>query len=132
MGCMADTRKWAKRVAAWKASGLTSEAFCRGKSFSAGGLRYWAHKLRGQQSETTRKPVVRIGRVLRRPVAVEVAQTPALGRAAESPVTPASTAERPAAIVVELGSARVAVRPGVDRDTLAAVIEVLGTRGGPQ
>jgi hypothetical protein len=37
--------KWAERVAGWRGSGQTAPAFCKGKDFSAGGLRYWASKL---------------------------------------------------------------------------------------
>ena len=40
--------------------------------------------------------------------------------------TPASNTT----LVVELGSARVAVLPGFDRATLAAVLEILATREG--
>jgi hypothetical protein len=37
---------WAERVTAWQASGLPSRDFCKGRPFSAGGLRYWASRLR--------------------------------------------------------------------------------------
>ena len=35
--------KWAARVAAWRASGLTSSEFCRNKSYKPGSLHMWAH-----------------------------------------------------------------------------------------
>jgi len=107
---------WAERIADWKASGLTSEAYCEGKPFTAGGLRHWAYLLR---QVTPRKPValaeVRVARVVPVP-------RPA----------PAVTALPPApdALFVEVGDARIAVRPGFDRATLAAVVEVLAARGG--
>lgn len=119
---MGNATKWARRVAAWKTSGLTSEAFCKGKAFTAGGLRYWAHQLRQKPRAATPKPVIRIGRVLRRRAAVEAAPTLV--------VPPGADARAAAAIVVELGAARVVVRPGFDQPTLAAVVEVLGARGG--
>jgi transposase len=102
---MADEATWAKRVAEWKASGLTSPAFCAGKDFTPGGLRHMAHRL-----GVGRRPrPVRIAKVVR-------LESP---RRAEQPSASAS------AVVVELGAARVVVRPGVDRGTLAMVVDVL-------
>src|SRR5690348_10780972 len=102
---MADEATWARRVAEWKASGLTSPAFCAGKDFTPGGLRHMAHRLG----------------VGRRPRRVRIAKVVPLksARPAEQPSAPASP------VVVELGAARVVVRPGVDRGTLAAVVDVL-------
>jgi hypothetical protein len=45
-------------------------------------------------------------------------------RPAEQPSAPASP------VVVELGAARVVVRPGVDRATLATVVDVLASAPG--
>jgi len=117
---MANAATWARRVAAWKGSGLTSEAFCKGKPFTAGGLRYWAHKIRQERPGKTDQPVIRIGRVLRRPGPVDAASKPAQP----------SVNEKVEAIVVEVGAVRVAVRPGFDRPTLAAVLDLLTTGGG--
>jgi hypothetical protein len=116
---MANATKWERRVAAWKASGLSSEVFCKGKPFTAGGLRHWAHRLRQKPGDTTRRPVIRIGRVVRRATL-----------AARPPMVSPGGEETLSAIVVELGAARVAVRPGFDQATLAAVLEVLWARGG--
>ena len=63
--------------------------------------------------------MIRIGRVLRRPAPVE----------ASKPAQP-SIDEKAEAIVVEVGATRVAVRPGFDRPTLAAVLDLLTSRGG--
>jgi hypothetical protein len=115
---MASAETWARRVAAWKASGRSSEAFCKGKAFTAGGLRHWAYRLRCEGRDEP-EPVIRIGRVLRRPAPAEAAK----------PAQP-SIDEKAEAIVVELGAARVAVRPGFDRLTLAAVLDLLASRGG--
>lgn len=96
---------WAERVAEWKASGLSSPQFCEGKDFTAGGLRHWAHRLK----HGGRPPAkVRVAKVVRLPAA------------------PAATAT--AELVVEIGAARIVVRPGFDRATLAAVIEALAAR----
>jgi hypothetical protein len=108
---MADHETWAKRVAEWKASGLTSTAFCEGKDFTPGGLRHMAHRLGGERQQ--RRAPVRIARVVRLPRA-----------GASSPIEPAPAPDAPA-IVVELGGARVTVRVGVDRTTLATVVDVL-------
>ena len=42
------------------------------------------------------------------------------------------SADATATIVVEVGGARVLVRAGFDLATLAAVVDVLGARGGAQ
>lgn len=107
---------WAERIADWKASGLTSVAYCEGKPFTAGGLRHWAYLLR---QVTPRKPValaeVRIAKVVPR----------------TAPAGEAMPSRSHEALVVEVGGARIAVRPGFDRATLAAVVEVLSSRGRP-
>jgi hypothetical protein len=72
-----------------------------------------AHRLGGGRQES--QPSVRIARVVR----LRGAREPS--RVDPAPALPA--------IVVELGAARVTVRPGVDRATLAAVLEVLTAVG---
>jgi hypothetical protein len=100
-------------VAEWKASGLSSPAFCAGKEFTAGGLRHWAYRL--QHGAPQRKPRVRIARVVR--------TRPTGGRLA-------AVADAASEVMVEVGGARIAVRPGFDRDTVAALVEVLAARSG--
>ncbi len=117
----ADTAKWRRRVQEWRASGLSSTAFSEGEPFSAGGLRHWAHRLRQQQAAKAARPV-RIARVVSVPAA-PLAET-------REPAPGVAVAAAEAALVVEVGAARVAVRPGFDRVTLAAVLEVLASRGG--
>ena len=110
---MPDQEKWVRRVSEWRSSGLTSTAYCEGKPFTAGGLRYWAHRLsRGQQAG---QASVRMARVVR----VPSSRSPSR----ESPVL----AVGPEALFVDLGAVRVAVRPGFDRETLSAVLEVLAS-----
>ena len=96
----------------WKASGLTSPEYCKGKPFTAGGLRHWAYRLssgrRGRDKGT-----VRVARVVR------VASFRHRWR--DEHESPAGVE----AVVVALGEARVVVRPGFDRATLAAVLEVV-------
>jgi len=49
---------------------------------------------------------------------------------APRPSTMASTPALDSTLVIELGATRVSVRPGFDRPTLAAVLDVLASRGG--
>ncbi len=124
---MPDRAKWEERVAAWKASGLGSPEFCKGRGFSASGLRYWASRLRREGSAPMVKApqAIRLGRVLRR-----------LGPAPEAAVgTPESVLASPLAraatpLLVECGGLRVVVLPGFDRGTLAAVLDVVAARAG--
>ena len=120
--------KWAARVAAWRASGQTAPAFCAGKDFKPGGLRYWASQLRkGKDAAPTKDE-----RVARGP---QAAPLPAAAKEA-APLEPVRLARvvraappTPApetAIVIEVGAARLAVRRGFDREVLRAVVEVLG------
>lgn len=110
---MADRKTWARRVADWRASGKTSEEFCEDREFTAGGLRNAAHLVEGGRRRR-KAASVRVARVLRVPAAA----APSPLRAIEEPV------------VVEFGGARVAVRALFDRATLAAVLDVLASRGG--
>ena len=112
-----NEQQWAERVAAWRASGLTSTAYSAGREFSAGGLRHWAYllKKRGAKAAVGTAPVVRLVQV--KPA---VALTP--GTAAPSAGAP---------LMIELGAARIAVPAGVDVPMLRTVIELrAGTNGG--
>jgi hypothetical protein len=92
---------WAARVAAWRSSGQTAPAFCAGKEFSAGGLRYWSSRLGREPGED-----VRMARVV---------------RALPMPEPPTASP-----IAIEVGGARVAVQRGFDPEVLRAVLAVLG------
>jgi hypothetical protein len=106
---MADRETWARRVAEWKASGLSSPAFCVGKDFTPGGLRHAAHWL---SHAAGGKPRVRVARVVR----------VGARRGAER----SGAAQGGSDLVVEVGRARIAVRRGFDPATLATVLELLG------
>jgi hypothetical protein len=45
LAAMADRATWAKRVDAWRASGLTAAVFAERGGFSEKTLRYWAWRL---------------------------------------------------------------------------------------
>lgn len=98
---MATTKeKWARRVAAWEASGLASEEFAKGRGFTGSGLRHWKHRL-------TRAPEVRLARV---------------------EVIPAARVERETPVVIRAGNVVFEVQRGFSRETLAAVLDVLEGR----
>lgn len=115
---MTDREVWAERVAEWKASGLSSPAYCAGKDFTPGGLRYWAHRLAHGDGA---RPRVRLAKVV--PVR----------RRQRQEARPAPLGVAPDLVVVEVGGARIAVRAGFDRATLAMVLDELlaaATRSG--
>jgi transposase len=93
---MADARTWTKRVAEWRSSGQTADAFSAGRGFAPGTLRWWASRL-----ERRKAGFIRVVR--------DIAPTP----------------ERDAAIEIEIGGVRVLVRAGFDRDALAKVLDVV-------
>jgi len=112
---MADQETWASRVQEWKASGLTSASYCEGKPFTAGGLRHWAYRLgRGRSSGGE---AIRLAKVVRIPSP----KTRVVAEAMEG-------GEQPA-LVLAIGAVRIEVRRGFDRDTLAAVLELLASTG---
>jgi hypothetical protein len=119
------TAVWSERVSEWRASGKSSTSFCKGKSFTAGGLRYWASRLKGAPpGQLSSKPEVRLARVLRTSAPVRDEER------ARVPLAAASAIASEPTLVVEVHGARVSVRPGFDRSTLAAVLDVLATQGG--
>ena len=109
-------------MAEWRASGLTSTAFCAGRDFTPGGLRNAAHHVEQGARRGAKSRSVRVARVLRKPsAAMELATV------TEVTLTPPAPSE--AAVVVEIGAARMRVARGFDRETFAAVVAVLDARG---
>jgi hypothetical protein len=102
---------WKKRVASWRASGETAEAFSAGRGWSARTLRWWSSRL-GREAPS---PVVRLAQLVR----------------------PRSSGGRDGgagAIVVEALDARVriTIEPGADRETVGTVLGLLALRQGEQ
>jgi hypothetical protein len=128
---MADIELWRKRVSDWRGSGLTSVAFVQEKPFSAGGLRHWAFLLRqvekAEEAARATKPGVRLGRVVRGAPPTAAEEGPRDGAPGAVVAAPAVI---PEPVVVECGALRVAVRPGVDRKTLATVLELMAAQAG--
>jgi len=113
MRAHAGAETWAQRVAEWKASGLTSKAYCEGKPFTPGGLRHWAYRLgAGRSPEAAPASPVRIAKVVRIPRAKALPEADERGC-----VVPE--------LILEVGPVRIEVRTGFDRATLAAVLDVL-------
>jgi hypothetical protein len=108
---MADAAMWGRRVAEWRASGLTSLAFSAGREFTAGGLRHWAYRLGKTRKQARSAPAVRMARVVR------------------VPSSPATVPAPDVPIIVEVGGVRVSLRAGFDRATLGAVLDLLASRG---
>jgi transposase len=103
---MADTRSmWRQRVAGWRGSGLTADAYSRRHGFAASSLRWWSSKL--AREEPAKSPV-RFAQLVRSPTATGEAG----GRGS---------------IVIEVLDARVRLTadPGADRETVAHVIELV-------
>jgi len=125
---MANTTLWKKRVEAWRASGLTSTAFCADKGFTAGGLRHWAHRIKKMEGDSPTPPTepVRLVRVVR------VSSPPRAARrrpsSARPAAAPAAGAAREPALTLEVEGGRIGVAPGFDPKTLGAVLDVLSRR----
>ncbi len=105
---MTKREEWVARVREWKASGETSAAFAEGKPYTGSGLRYWASRLAREAAGGGTR--VRVARVVR------------VGR-------PRRAAAPDPSVVVEVGAARITVRPGFDEATLAAVLAALVAGG---
>jgi hypothetical protein len=112
---MANTETWRRRIAEWRSSGQTAEAFSSGKGYAAGTLFWWSSRL-GRASPTavsdTRgaRSGVRLARVVR-----HQATTVSTREAALSGVS--------GEVVVELGAMRIIVSNGADAATVGAVLE---------
>ena len=118
---MDTEKKWARRVAAWQSSGMTSAEYCAGRrQFTAGGLRYWAHRLRrgggAAMPNQDGAPALRLVRLERVPARVAV--PPVAETLSSSP------------LIIELGGARVTVPAGVDGATLRTVLDALAAERG--
>jgi len=118
---MASRAQWAKRVADWRRSGLTSEGFCAGKGFTAGGLRNAAHVLEREGARSRQALAVPMARVVRASLPAALASAPP-----RAPVASSGDVE----LMVEVPGARVSVRRGCDRATLTTVLQALAQVGG--
>jgi len=102
---MSDTvETWKKRVASWRASGQTAEAFSEGRPWSPKTLRWWSSRLGREHARTP--PVIRVAQLVR-----------------------SAPAER-GAVVVEVLDARVriTVEAGAPAESVSAVLAILVPR----
>jgi hypothetical protein len=107
---MAKASEWASRVASWRASGLTSSEFSKGRGYSHKSLLWWSCQLRRKPVSTSGKSGgVRLARVIR-----------------VTPSAPAVTTT----VLIEIEGARVAVPSGANAETLRAVFDALRARAG--
>jgi len=111
---MADVEAWSKRVAEWRASGLTAKEFCAKHDLRLSGLRYWTYRQRAAEKASEASAVRLV------PVTVKPPDVPPSTAQVELP--------KPA-LTVELGAARITVPAGGDRATLKMVLDVLGEHG---
>ena len=109
---MANRATWSKRVADWKASGLTAAEFAIPHGWSPATLRWWSSQLK-RTPPRLRQDDMRFVRLV---------------AGAARPITPPPPCEPPP-IVVELGVARLVLARGFDRTDLATVLDLLQTTG---
>ena len=110
---MADAQAWSKRVAEWRASGLTAKEFCARHDLRLSALRNWTYRLRAADKASEPSAVRLV------PVTVKPPNAPA-----STSQTPQIEPTKPA-LTVELGAARIVVPAGVDRATLKMVLDAL-------
>jgi hypothetical protein len=98
---------WKKRVAEWRASGKTAEAFSAGRGWSPQTLRWWSSRL-GRKAQP---PIVRVAQLVR---------TAASG----------SDVRGAGAVVVEDFDARlrITIEAGADRELVTTVLAVVAGR----
>jgi hypothetical protein len=99
--------KWASRVQAWRASGMTAEAFVEGQGYKAATLRWHASRLRSgapprrESSREERGSALVLARVVR-------------------------VGSPPTALAITVGAARIEVTAGFEPSLLRAVVACLG------
>lgn len=103
--------EWLEQVRAWKASGQSSDAFAKGKGFTAKLLRWWAWKLGREREDVSPK----LARVTKAASPIEFIELVA-------PVRDTS------GLVVRVGRVEVEIGRGFDVDTLVRVLDVLEER----
>jgi hypothetical protein len=116
--------KWAERIRAWRASGLSAEAFTSGKDYEASGLRwamaqFAADKAREAGEVPAPRKAMRSGRTSGSSVR-SLDQAPRFVQVGVRSVEAVG-----AEMVVEVGGARIRVTRGVDVALLCEVVRTL-------
>lgn len=120
---MADAATWSKRIADWRASGLTARKFCETREFTVTGLYWWSSHLRRSAALEPTAPI-RLARVVRRrssAVVVREDVKPVSTMVTESSSTSPS-------LMIEFAGVRVFVGGGVQRPALDVVLDALSDR----
>ena len=105
--------QWETRIAAWRASGLSSEKFARSQGFSPQSLRNWEKRLREGDSAPRFLQLVKRAPALAEPAAKAPSPPPSKGLAR--------------GLVIEVGSARIHVDASVDEALLRRVVRAIGS-----
>jgi hypothetical protein len=139
-GMDSETQKrWAARVAEWKASGLTSTKYCEGRDFTPGGLRHWAYRLRltvartaapGRASSAAPRRACRQEKTAAKTALVRQPTVQVLRVERVAVVKDANRGPTPPPLRITLGAAKLAVPAGFDAATLRTVLDVLGASVG--
>ena len=111
---MANAELWKKRVAEWRASGLSAAEYCKGQEFTTGPLYRWSSRL-AEAASGEASPAVPLVRLV---------------RGTKPPATaPEEAAPRATEVVIKVRGARVLVPQGADVATVGVVLEALGVAG---
>lgn len=100
---MANAELWRKRVADWRASGLSAAEYCKSQEFTTGPLYRWSSRL-AEAGRSEAGPALPLVRLVTAPAPVEA--------------TP-----RAAQVIIEVQGARVLVPPGADMATVEVVLD---------
>jgi hypothetical protein len=135
LGMDTETEKrWAARVAEWKASGLTSTKYCEGRDFTPGGLRHWAYRLHktavrtaatGRAGSPAPKRAYRQRKGAAKTDLVHDSTVQVLRVERVPEVRPARRAPAALPLRIKLGAARLAVPAGFDEMTLRTVLDAV-------
>jgi hypothetical protein len=108
---MANAQTWKKRVEEWRTSGLRADEFCRRRRLGIAGLYRWSSILKraGGSARTGTVRAIPMARLVPRPASPSAGASEVL-------------------VSIEVAGARVTVAAGVDRETLASVLDVLEAR----
>lgn len=105
---MADAETWWKRVAEWRESGLTADAYCAQSGLSRTSLYWWSGKLR--RDATVEASTMSLARV-------EVKSAP-------------KQEDTRGGVVLEVDGVRLSVASSASREALVLILEALDIRAG--
>lgn len=118
-------------MAQWRSSGQSAADFCEGRDFTASTLKWWASRIprlqRARAKQAPDAPPLSLMRVVTRESSEAMSPMPVAA------VSPSPSPRRPGAgVTLDVAGTRVLLDVGFDRESLAAVLEVLGVRAAVQ